>query len=137
MRFEVDQLRVAITAAQCPRCGRVGGRATIELDGPHFARIVCPSCEQFLDWLGWPPAPEKRERRRTARHADTLTRLGVDHCEFCLRAASELPPPDRLALHHLDEDATNDDPANLRLYCTGCHQLVHWARTYFGHYAAA
>lgn len=135
MRFEADGLRVAIATLRCRYCGQVGANATIELEGEHFARLVCAACDRTVEWLGWPPAPEKRERRRTARRADELTRNGIDHCELCLR--SELPPPDRLAVHHLDEDATNDDPANLRLYCTGCHQLVHWLRTYFGHYAVA
>jgi hypothetical protein len=136
MRFEADELRTAIAAMPCPDCGHIGGHAQLELEGLHFARIVCPTCRRFLDWLGWPPKPEKRERRRTARLADELKRLGLDHCELCLRSEADLPPPDALRVHHVDEEATNDDPANQRLYCTGCHQLVHWLRTYFGHYIA-
>jgi hypothetical protein len=71
------------------------------------------------------------------RAAAELARLGGDHCELCLRGRFALPPPDTLEVHHLDEDATNNDPTNLRLYCTGCHRLTHWLRTYFGHYTAA
>lgn len=137
MRFDPDELRPALAALRCPDCGHVGGRATLRLEGTHFAQIACPTCGLHLDWLAWPPTPEKRERRRTARLADELRRLELDHCELCLRSRSMLPPPDTLTVQHVDENAWNNDPANQRLYCTGCHQLVHWLRTYFGHYAAA
>jgi hypothetical protein len=27
-----------------------------------------------------------------------------------------------------------DDQGNLRIYCSACHAIVNWIRTYFGHY---
>ena len=34
-------------------------------------------------------------------------------------------------------DEGNNDPENLRVYCSACHALVNWVRTYFGHYHPA
>jgi len=31
-------------------------------------------------------------------------------------------------------DDGGDEDANLRVYCSACHAMVNWARTYFGHY---
>jgi hypothetical protein len=31
-------------------------------------------------------------------------------------------------------DEGTDDRENLRVYCSGCHALVNWLRTYFGQY---
>lgn len=132
MEFAREELRVAIAASPCRWCGSVGGTATIEQEGPHFARIECESCGYWIDWLGWPPDPEKprRPRRRT------ITKLGDDRCELCLRSRFEIPPPAKLEAHHVIEHALTQDDSddNIRWYCTSCHTLVTWLRTYFGHY---
>ena len=49
----------------------------------------------------------------------------------------ELPAPEQLEVHHVLEvvaDDGNDDRENLRVYCSACHAMVNWTRTYFGHY---
>lgn len=132
MEFAREELRAAIATLPCRQCGSIGGIATIEREGPHFARVECESCGYWIDWLGWPPDPQ-RERRATTRR---IERLGDDRCELCLRARFELPPPAQLETHHVIqvEAGGTDEPGNLRVYCTPCHRLVHWARTYFGHY---
>lgn len=137
MHFDADELRAALASLPCRHCGHVGATATIAGSGDHFAAIRCDGCHAQLEWLGWPPTPERRERRRTARRAAELTRLGADHCELCLRARFDLSPPDTLEIHHVDEDRDNNALDNLRLYCTACHRLVHWLRTYLGRAAAA
>jgi hypothetical protein len=61
---------------------------------------------------------------------------------FAVHAAAqsvELPPPEQLEVHHVLEVAADDgtdDPVNLRAYCSACHAMVNWIRTYFGHYPA-
>lgn len=110
----------------------MGGTATIELEGPHFARIECQSCGHWIDWIGWPrDRPAERPRRR-----QRITKLGEDRCELCLRARFEIPAPGALEVHHLVQHSENgsDGVENTRVYCTACHRLVEWVRTYFAHY---
>jgi hypothetical protein len=132
VEFVADELRQALATIECryDDCRRVGGTATIAMQGDHFAGIRCNACGRQIEWLAWPPAPQKRERRRITRRVDELTRLGDDYCEICLRGRFHLIPPDALEVHHADGDRDNDDPANLRLYCTACHRFVEWARLY-------
>lgn len=102
------------------------------MEGPHFARIECPACGYWIDWLGRPLERPSERRRRRPR----VTRLGDDRCEICLRNADELPPPERLEEHHVIEHADGgpDEPGNTRVHCSACHAFVTWSRTYFGHY---
>jgi hypothetical protein len=54
-----------------------------------------------------------------------------------LRHRDDLPVPEELHVHHVMEVAADDgadDLENLRLYCSACHSMVNWIRTYFGHY---
>ncbi len=132
MQFNAVDIRDTLATIPCRYCGGVGGNATLETEGLHFARIECLSCSAWLDWLGWPPNPEKKRRGRRS----LVTRLGDDRCEICHRSRFEIPPPGQLEAHHVIQKTAGgaDDPQNLRLYCSPCHELVHWARTYFGHY---
>lgn len=103
-------------------------------EGPHFARVNCQACGAFIEWVSRPDTPPaKRERRRSRKK---LPDLG-DRCEICLRHRDELPPPEELQVHHVLEVAADDgtdDLRNLRVYCSACHAMVSWIRTYFGHY---
>jgi len=129
--FDRDDLRLALATMPC-RCGAMGASATIESEGPHFARIECLSCGSWIDWLGWPrDKPSERPRRR-----QRITKLGEDRCELCLRTRFEIPVPGRLEEHHVIQHSENgsDESGNTRVYCTSCHRLVEWTRTYFGHY---
>ncbi len=136
MKFDRDTITAELAAKQCKSCGHIGAGMTFAfLEGPHFARLDCNGCGAFIEWVSMPDAP-KRERRKTRRK---LEHLG-DRCEICLRHRDELPAPEQLEVHHVLEvaaDAGSDEDANLRVYCTACHSIVGWLRTYFGHYAAS
>ena len=136
MKWDQDTITAELAAAQCKRCGNIGGGLHFAfLDGPHFARIDCKACGAFIDWVSMPDAPPKRERRKSRKK---LHDLG-DRCEICLRHRDDLPPGQELHVHHVLEVAADDGPDdlnNLRLYCSACHSMVNWTRTYFGHYHA-
>ena len=90
-------------------------------------------CGAWIDWVDFPDTPPKSDRRKSRKK---LRDLG-DRCEICLRHGDDLPHPQKLEVHHVLEvaaDDGSDDPANLRVYCSACHSMVNWARTYFGHY---
>jgi hypothetical protein len=125
-----------LAAAQCPQCGHIGASMTVVLgeSGPHFARVNCRSCNTFIDWVKYPTAAPKNDRRKSRRRLRDM----ADRCEICLRHCDELPAGETLEAHHVLEvvaDDGTDDRENLRPYCSACHSLVNWARTYFGHYS--
>jgi RNase P subunit RPR2 len=135
VEFDRDTITAELAAATCKRCGRIGGKMTILLGegSPHFARVDCRECGAWIDWVKFPDAAPKRDRRKSRKK---LRDLG-DRCEICLRHRDELPPQQQLEVHHVLEVATDDgtdDRDNLRAYCSACHAMVNWVRTYFGHY---
>lgn len=135
MDFDRDTISDALAHAACRRCGSVGATISFVLDGPHFARVDCYRCGAWIDWVKFPTAEPRRDRRSSRKK---LRDLG-DRCELCLRHAAELPPRERLEVHHVLEvaaDSGGDDVPNLRAYCSACHALVGWLRTYFGHRSA-
>jgi hypothetical protein len=138
MEFDRDTITAELAAAQCKRCGRIGGKMTIvvEQGSPHFARVDCRDCGAWIDWVKYPAIEPKKDRRKSRKK---LRDLG-DRCEICLRHKDELPHPQKLQVHHVLEvvaDEGRDDDENLRVYCSACHALVNWVRTYFGHYHPA
>jgi len=70
--------------------------------------------------LGWTP-----ERRRSVRERDG------DKCQIC---GSEQQAPRIHAVHHIDYDKTNHDPANLITLCTKCHGRTNRNRSYWQSY---
>lgn len=137
VEFHRDTITAELAAAECKRCGQIGGKMRVVLgelgQGPHFARVDCRDCGAFIDWIGYPDAPAKPDRRKSRKK---LRDLG-DRCEICLRHRDELPKPEQLEVHHALEAAADDgtdDRENLRVYCSACHAIVNWLRTYFGHY---
>jgi hypothetical protein len=135
MEFDRETITAELAAAECKRCGNIGGKFNFVLDqgSPHFARVDCRACGAWIDWVRFPDATPKRDRRRSRKK---LRDLG-DRCEICLRHRDDLPPPQQLEVHHVLEVAADDgtdDRENLRVYCSACHALVNWARTYLGHY---
>lgn len=138
LQFLGDEIQRILREATCPRCGSGLCARSDTSDGPHFAKLACLACGAHLDWIAWPKTEteEKRDRKRSRRY---VTRLGEQRCELCLRHENELPPPAKLEVHHVIEKGSGgaDEPENLRLYCTACHSLVNWIRTYFGHYHPA
>ena len=134
MRFDIDTITAELAATTCKQCGHIGAGMTFTFtEGPHFARLNCNSCHAFIEWVSHPDAPPKRERRKSRKK---LPDLG-DRCEICPRHRDELPRPDELQVHHVLEVVADDGPddlSNLRAYCSACHSMVNWMRTYFGHY---
>lgn len=132
MQYDHETFRSGIAGLPCRQCGEIGQKdVRILADGPHFARINCGQCGAFVDWLSFPPERAAQRRRTRPR-----IRRGDARCELCLRAAQDLPLEKSLVEHHVDEHAMGgeDAPENTRVYCTACHALVHWLRTYFGQY---
>lgn len=115
----------------CSRCGHLNGRGRLVecAQGPHYARIVCPQCESFWDWVS---APERENGKRPAAHRNLVKRFGRGFCEMCLRKESELGESFFVG-HHVHEYHDGGDPSreNVWILCKGCERLVHWARTYF------
>jgi hypothetical protein len=137
VKFDRDTITAELAAATCKQCAQIGGKMTVVLGeaGPHFARVNCQACGAFIDWIGYPDAPAKSDRKKSRKK---LRDLG-DRCEICLRHRDDLPPKESLEVHHVLEvaaDDGDDELKNLRLYCSACHSHVTWARTYFGHYAS-
>lgn len=133
MELKRDTISRELAELRCERCQHVGARVeTVFQQGPpHFAKALCENCGRFIDWIGWPPEPEAGKQRRR-RHIKTV----ADRCELCLRSKTELPEPEKIDWHHVIEHSAggDPDPRNLRPYCTACHSMVNWIRTYFGHY---
>jgi hypothetical protein len=134
VKFDLDTITAELAAKQCKQCGRIGAKITLAfLDTPHFARLNCNGCGAFIEWVSKPDAPDKKDRRKSRKK---LRDLGA-RCEICLRHRDELPPQQKLEVHHVLEvaaDDGSDDRDNLRAYCSACHAMVNWVRTYFGHY---
>lgn len=135
MKFLGDELRALLEEFTCRTCGAKGAKAEVLTEGPHFGKAVCASCGRFGDWIAFPASDqeEKRDRKRSRRY---VTRLGEQRCEICLRHKDQLPAPQKIEVQHVIEKCAGgeDAPENFRLYCTSCHSLVNWVRTYFGHY---
>lgn len=132
-----ETMTAELAAAHCKQCGHIGGSMHVVLgeSGPHFARINCKACSAFIDWVSYPTAAPKRDRRRSRKKLRDLD----DRCEICLRHGDELPPGQEHQVHHVLEVAADDggdEDKNLRVYCNACHSMVNWMRTYFGHYHA-
>jgi hypothetical protein len=136
VKFDRETITAELAAKSCKRCGHIGAGMTFAfLDTPHFARLDCNGCGAFIEWVGHPDAPPKRDRRKSRKK---LPDLG-ERCEICLRHRDDLPPPEQLEVHHVLEVAADDgtdETQNLRVYCSACHSMVNWMRTYFGHYHA-
>lgn len=135
VEFYRDTITAELAAATCRRCGSIGGKMqfVLDQDSPHFARVDCRECGAWIDWVRFPDAAPKTDRRKSRKK---LRDLG-DRCELCLRHRNELPEPQQLQVHHVLEvvaDDGTDDDGNLRVYCSACHAIVNWIRTYFGHY---
>lgn len=134
VKFDIDTITAELAAKTCKQCGHIGAGITLSfLDTPHFARLNCNGCGAFIEWVGMPDAPAKKDRHKSRKK---LRDLG-DRCEICLRHRDELPAPEQLEVHHVLEVAADDgtdDRDNLRAYCSACHAMVAWTRTYFGHY---
>lgn len=113
-------------------CGYVNGRCDYEASpAPHYAAMRCTNCGKHQGFI---PSPEGSKRTRPTRHSKLVKKIGLKHCQMCLRNKSDLAKPDHLQAHHVDEFAKggSNDPSNIWIVCSACHSLIHWARTYVG-----
>jgi len=62
--------------------------------------------------------PEQRHARSAALARDR------HRCRDCGRTARQLRRGEALEVHHVDGDARNDAPHNLRTLCTSCHRAA-------------
>lgn len=119
----------------CPRCGGIN-LSTVPgpFPGGHHAKLFCVDCDRFIKWL---PKPETEASRRPAAHRELVKKYSRGFCEMCLRQEADLPKPQTLEAHHVDEFAEGGDELreNIWILCTSCHRLVNHQRTYLGHYA--
>ena len=116
----------------CPRC-LAEPPHTIEkqTDGIHYAKVVCCGCSRFLAWL---PKPDTEQSRRPAAHRDLVQKYSRGLCEMCGAKKENLPKGQTLEAQHVAEyqHGGGNDRTNIWIVCTGCHKLIHWARTYHG-----
>lgn len=129
----------------CPNCGSTESlRHELVKPGEpgqtHYARIVCDHLPCDGRFVMWGAKPDTDKANRPSAHKKLVRaarREGRTSCEMCLRHESDLPGTQELTAHHVDEyqaDGAADLDSNVWILCTACHRLVHWARTYFGHY---
>jgi len=106
-----------------------GGVLVLTPNLTHYGKMVCPECQKHLGWVK-KPENEKRNRRQSKKLAKPFEDAGIDYCQLCLRHRCELPPSMTFVAHHIVEvrDGGTDDPKNLLLLCTFCHELVHLLR---------
>lgn len=101
-------------------------------DTPHFAKLICPECNRFIDWMGMP------KNKDTKSHSKfTPESLDIDYCEFCLRPREMLGRNETLDIHHkMPEELGGEDVrTNVLVLCTYCHKTAHQRHTYlYKHY---
>lgn len=118
----------------CQKCNEfVDMTVTMLTDGPHYAKETCPNCNRFVRFV---PKPDADKAKRPAAHRDLVRKFGRGFCEMCLRRENELPGPQTLHGHHVEEFADGGEPKreNVWILCTACHAYVNHVRTYIGHY---
>ena len=104
--------------------------------GGHYGKLVCRNCnDRFIKWLP-KPKEAKTPDPRSEVSKKLVTKYSQGFCEICLRCDRDLPKPQTLEGHHIIQvkDGGTDDNSNIQIVCTACHRLIHWQRTYMGHY---
>lgn len=114
----------------CGGCGQSVVPLRIEAKPPHFAKEVCPHCNQFM---GFAKKPEN-EKKRSSTHRELVAKYSKGFCEMCLVPSEELGTGNYLVGHHVKEhsDGGTSDRENVWILCNACHSLVHWTRTHHG-----
>jgi len=118
----------------CKCCGNYGPHIVTLLDcKPHYARVDCGSCGNYIRFMGKPDS-EATKYRRPKAHRDLVKKYSRGYCEFCGRLEGELPRGQTLEAQHIREfqDGGGSERENIQILCTSCHKLAHWVRTYHG-----
>jgi len=123
--------------AYCHRCGKEVEVEIEKMDkGPHYAKIMCSECGNFIKWL---PKPEnKRIKRHYSKSKNIIRRICEEKgykepfCFFCGRKEKELPPGDFLTIDHILplKDGGKDSIENMQILCSMCHSLKNLLSVY-------
>jgi len=104
--------------------------------GPHYAKIVCNECGNFIKWL---PKPENMKIKRIySRNKNLIKRICEEKgykepfCFFCGRKKEELPPGTFLTIDHILplKDGGKDSLENMQILCSMCHSLKNLLSVY-------
>lgn len=107
-------------------------RVELTPEGIHYAKLYCPDCGRWVDWLGKPQNKDTRQKSHL-----TPESLDIHRCQVCLRPRSMLGNNETLDVHHIHEVHENglDIPENCLVVCTFCHKDIHAKRKYlFRHF---
>ena len=55
--MKAEAARLAKPPMKCKRCQSEANNQVLTPDGPHYGKLVCASCGNFLTWLGRPVLP--------------------------------------------------------------------------------
>lgn len=131
--MDIDKAKTQKFNCKSGNCSYQGRMQLVEeSNGIHHAKVICPNCGTFFDWV---KKPEGVRRSRPASHRDLVARFGKGFCQMCLRLSDHLPKGETLEGHHVLEYKNGGEPTadNVWILCTACHSLVNWRRTYLRH----
>jgi len=127
----------------CVECGQELAVVETPQHKIHWAEYQCANtaCSRLKKHVDWVPKPRDGSSRRKAnrkllKKCDVLLR---DFCHLCARPSAvldHLKPALQLEVHHVIEvqDGGTDEPSNLWVLCSECHELVHRQRRAFNRY---
>lgn len=121
---------------ECPKCGYLC-EISLRPDTKHYGEIRCP--EHGHRWVPKPNSEKNKKRKVNAHLKKYIPESYQGFCELCLRSKSllmSLKPSLSFEVHHVIpyEDGGSDDPENLRLLCSECHQSIHALRRSFNRF---
>lgn len=110
---------------------------TLRPGTPHYGEIRCP--DHGHDWVPKPNSKKRAKRKSNLKLKNSIPEGYNNFCELCMRSKpllSKLNPPLFLEVHHVIEvqELGSNDPENLRLLCSECHELIHARRRSFNRY---
>jgi 5-methylcytosine-specific restriction endonuclease McrA len=102
-------------------------------DGRGCPRYAVPGRSRCAEHEAAHEAARRRDPSLTGRRGSTGEQRRARHvalqrdryrCRQCGRTARELRRGEALEVHHVDGDARNNAPHNLRTLCTSCHRAA-------------
>lgn len=108
----------------CRHCESRGPHVEVPMtNGVHHAKLVCGSCNLFMQWV---PKPDADKGKRPAAHRDLVRKYSEGVCELCHMPEEELLKGETLEAHHVKEyiDEGSNERSNIWIVCTTCHQEI-------------
>lgn len=100
-------------------------------DATHYAQAINWRDRKFICWI---KAPKNKDGRVAMSIRKVLHFYGFpeEFCFFCGRVKSELGSRECFEVDHIVplEDGGEDKASNCQIFCTACHKLKNWKRTY-------